>query len=168
MESAVRNLQARNLDAEGHPLQQQGQLGPNSWVALYGDDAAHSLTAPRNPFLALVLQRASAEEAKHVREVPVNSNRDPEVEKYLASTPPGNSWCCAFVYWNFSEAAKAMGRANPMPGTAGCLDHWERASAPGTRCIPAAQATENPALVESGMVFIMDHGGDLGQTGQVE
>jgi hypothetical protein len=44
----------------------------------------------------------------------------------------------------------------------------ERASAHGTRCIPAAQATENPALVESGMVFIMDHGEGMGHTGLVE
>ena len=61
-----------------------------------------------------------------------------------------------------------MGRSNPLVRTAGCLDLWERASAHGTRCIPAGIATENPGLVAAGMIFIMDHGGGLGHTGLVE
>ena len=170
MEYAVKFFQARNVDADGHPLNQDGELGPNSWAALFGDAAVYSSTTARDPFLARVLQTASGEEAKHVREVPKDSNRGPEVEAYLAraGAAPGNSWCCAFVYWCFDESAKAMGRANPMPKTAGCLDHWERASAHGTKCILAGNATENPELVAAGMIFIMDHGGGLGHTGLVE
>jgi hypothetical protein len=170
MESAVKFFQARHLDMDGRPLNQDGAVGPNTWQALFETDAVHTSNAPRDPYLGRVLQTAAAEEAKKVREVPRNSNRGPEVERYLASTgtPPGNSWCCAFVYWCFNEAAQNMGRANPMPKTAGCLDHWQRAKAKGVRCVAAAQAGENPALVESGMVFVMDHGAGLGHTGLVE
>ena len=95
MEYAVKFFQARNVDADGHPLNQDGELGPNSWAALFGDAAVYSSTTARDPFLARVLQTASGEEAKHVREVPKDSNRGPEVEAYLAraGAAPGNSWC---------------------------------------------------------------------------
>jgi hypothetical protein len=170
VEQAVRLFQARNVDAEGRPLKQDGEIGPLTWAALFGPASVPSSDTPRDPLLARVLWTASAEEAKHVREVPVNSNRGPQVDAYLtrAGAKPGESWCCAFVYWCFDEASRAMGRANPMPRTAGCLDHWERASAHGTKCIPAADAVENPALVQAGLVFIMDHGNGLGHTGLVE
>jgi hypothetical protein len=167
---AVKLFQVRNVDAEGRPLKQDGEIGALTWGALFGGDQVPSSDKPRDPYLARVLQVAAAEEAKHIREVPVNSNRGPAVEAYLASvgTPPGNSWCCAFVYWCFNEAANGMGRTNPMVKTAGCIDHWQRASAHGTRCIAASDAAENPALVQAGMVFIVDHGGGLGHTGLVE
>lgn len=170
VEQAIKLFQARNVDIEGRSLKQDGVIGALTWAALFGAAAVPSSNAPKDPFLARVLQTASAEEAKHVREVPVNSNRGPQVDAYLtrAGAVPGQSWCCAFVYWCFDEAARAMGRANPMPRTAGCLDHWERALAHGTKCIPAAAALENPGLVQSGMVFIVDHGGGLGHTGLVE
>lgn len=170
MESAVRYFQSRHVDQEGLLLRQDGELGPNTWAALFGDETVNSSTAPRDPFLARVLQTASAEEAKHVREHPKNSNRGPEVDSYVASTgaPMGSSWCCAFVYWCFDQSAKAMGRANPMVRTAGCLTHWEQAKQKGAKCVPAEKAVENPALVQSGMVFIMDHGAGMGHTGLVE
>jgi hypothetical protein len=170
VEQAIKLFQARNVDTEGRPLKQDGVLGALTWAALFGAAAVPSSNLPKDPLLARVLQTAGAEEAKHVREVPVNSNRGPRVEEYLAraGAVPGQSWCCAFVYWCFDESAKALGRANPMPRTAGCLDHWERASARGTKCILAAAAMENPGLVQSGMVFVVDHGGGLGHTGLIE
>jgi hypothetical protein len=169
-EQAVKLFQARHVDAEGRPLKQDGMIGALTWAALFGDDAVPYSDKPSDPFLGRVLQIAAGEQAKHVREVPVNSNRGPQVEAYLASTgtPPGNSWCCAFVYWCFNEVAKTMGRANPMVKTAGCMDHWERASARGAKCVRASDAVENPGLVKAGMVFMVDHGGGLGHTGLVE
>ncbi|GFO58865.1 hypothetical protein GMST_11900 [Geomonas silvestris] len=170
MESAIRFYQSRHVDAEGMLLRQDGELGPNTWGALFGDDTVNASTTPRDPLLAKVLQVAADEEAKKVREKPKNSNRGPEVDRYVASTgaPMGSSWCCAFVYWCFEQGAKAMGRTNPMVRTAGCLNHWEEARKKGTRSITADAAQENPALVESGMVFIMDHGSGMGHTGLVE
>jgi hypothetical protein len=127
-------------------------------------------TASSDKLLVNVLKIAAGEEAKHVREVPKNSNRGPEVSEYLrrAGSEPGNAWCCAFVYWCFDEAAKKMGRSNPMVKTAGCLDHWNHAVAQGAQRIRKQDAVQNPALIKSGMILIIDHGGGLGHTGLVE
>ena len=170
MKQLVKLFQARNVDREGRPLKQDGEIGSLTWEALFGAASVPSSEAPDDALLAQVLDIAAGEEAKQVREVPRNSNRGPEVDAYLkrAGVSPGLSWCCAFVYWCFDEAAKALGQANPMVRTAGCLDHWNRAPGQGARRILAAQAVRNPELVQSGMVFIMDHGGGLGHTGLVE
>ena len=170
MKQAVKLFQTRNVDAEGRPLKQDGEVGPLSWAALFGSDAVPSSDATDDPYLARVLQIAGGEQAKHVREVPPNSNRGPEVEAYLArtGTAPGNAWCCAFVYWCFDEAAKATGRDNPMVKTAGCLEHWRLAGSKGAKRIRASEAAGNAGLVQAGMVFVVDHGGGHGHTGLVE
>ena len=125
---------------------------------------------PGSKFLSQVLAIAKAEELRPVREVPRNSSRGPQVDEYLlrAGVRAGLSWCCAFVYWCFDEAAKDLTLTNPMVRTAGCLDHWDRSAAHGAQRIMAAQAVSNPALVRAGMVFVMDHGCGLGHMGLVE
>lgn len=166
----VKLFQARNVDAEGRPLKQDGQVGSITWAALFGDATVPQKSKPSDEFLARVLHVAAGEERKQVREVPRNSNRGPRVEAYLRSTgtPPGHAWCCAFIHWCFEEAADAAGRDNPMVKTAGCLDHWRRAPARGARRIPKQEAVANPDLVRPGMIFIVDHGRGLGHTGLVE
>ena len=170
MKQAVKLFQTRNVDSEGRPLKQDGKVGPVTWAALFGSDTVPASEAPRDPYLARVLRIAVGEEAKKVREVPMNSNRGPEVEAYLGrtGTPAGNPWCCAFVYWCFDEAARAAGRDNPMVKTAGCMDHWRRAAGAGAKLIRAAEAAEDAGLVQAGMIFIVDHGGGRGHTGLVE
>lgn len=170
MKQVVKLFQARNVDAEGRPLKQDGEVGSLTWAALFGHDTVASSTAASDALLGRVLTVAAAEEARPVREVPRNSNRGPEVDAYLkrAGVSVGLSWCCAFVYWCFDEAAHALGRTNPMVKTAGCLDHWQRAAAKGAQRISSARAVAEPGLVKPGMVFIIDHGGGLGHTGLVE
>ena len=170
MTKAVKLFQTRHVDVEGRVLKQDGQVGSLTWSALFGAAAVPGSNASLDALLGRVLQLASREEAKQVREVPANSNRGPSVEGYLSrvGTPPGNPWCCAFVYWCFDEAAKAMGCQNPMVKTAACLDHWNRSTATRAKRIPASQATGDPGLVKAGMVFIVDHGGGRGHTGLVE
>lgn len=170
MKRVVKLFQSRNVDSDGRPLKQDGEVGSITWGILFGAAAVPVSEVSQDPLLAAVLQTACSEETKQVREVPKNSNRGPEVDEYLrrAGVSPGLSWCCAFVYWCFDEASHGMGSPNPMVKTAGCLDHWKRASARGAKLIPAKTAVENPALVQPGMVFIMDHGGGLGHTGLVE
>jgi CHAP domain len=170
MKQVIKLFQARNVDGEGRPLRQDGEVGSLTWTALFGHDTVATSAASSDALLGRVLTVAAAEEAKPVREVPRNSNRGPEVDAYLqrAGVSPGLSWCCAFVYWCFDEAAQALGRTNPMVKTAGCLDHWQRAAAMGAQRIPAAKAVANPGLVKPGMVFIVDHGSGLGHTGLVE
>ena len=170
MKQAVQEFQARHVDAQGQPLKTDGEVGAITWAALFGSDADATRSDVADAYLARVLQVAAGEEAQGVREVPVNSNRGPEVDAYLRSTgvPLGLSWCCAFVYWCFEQAAQAGGRHNPMVCTAGCLDHWNRAPARGARRLPAASTKADPGLVQPGMVFIMDFGGGRGHTGLVE
>jgi hypothetical protein len=166
----VKLFQARHVDAEGRPLKQDGEVGSLTWEALFGEASVVVTTTPDSDFLVTVLAIASGEEAKKVREQPKNSNKGPEVSEYLRRTGvrPGLAWCCAFVYWCFDEAAKQHGRANPMVKTAGCLHHWNHAQRKGAGRILKSQAVNNPALVKSGMIFIIDHGGGLGHTGLIE
>lgn len=170
MKQAVKLFQSRNVDPDGRPLKQDGEVGSITWGVLFGSNTVPASEGSTDPLLANVLQTASAEEAQQVREIPKDSNRGPEVDEYLrrAGVSPGLSWCCAFVYWCFDEAAKEMGRSNPMVKTAGCLDHWKRAPAAGAKRLLKQEAIDNPGLVKPGMVFIMDHGGGLGHTGLVE
>lgn len=170
MKQAVRLFQTRHVDAEGQPLKPDGEVGAITWAALFGSEKVPHSGATNDAFVAQVLQIAAAQEQKGVREVPVNSNRGPEVDAYArrAGAPLGLAWCCSFVYWCFDEAANASGRANPMFKTAGCLAHWNNAGKGGARRIAAADAVANPSLVQPGMVFVMDYGGGLGHTGLVE
>ena len=170
MKQTVKLFQARNVYAEGRPLKQDGVVGALTWVALFGSDSVPISKGSSDKFLDSAIMIAAGEEAKQVREVPKNSNCGPEVNEYLrrVGVPPGNSWCCAFVYWCFDEAAKKMGRSNPMVKTAGCLNHWNNAGAQGAQRIRKQEAVENPGLVKSGMILIIDHGGGLGHTGLVE
>jgi hypothetical protein len=170
MKRAVLLFQARNVDGRGVPLEQDGEVGPLTWAALFGAHTVPTRTEAASPLLGVALRIAAEQEARHVREIPRNSNRGPQVDEYLhcADCPPGNSWCCAFVYWCMNEAAKELGRRNPMVKTAGCLDHWQRATTKGATRFTTARALANHDLVHPGLIFVMDHGGGVGHTGFVE
>jgi hypothetical protein len=170
MKRAVQLFQARNVDSTGQPLKQDGEVGSVTWGALFGADTVATRTETASPLLDVALRIAAEQEARHVREVPRNSNRGPEVDRYLqrAQCPPGNAWCCAFVYWCIDEAARELGRKNPMVRTAGCLDHWQRAADNGATRFTTARALGDLELIHPGVIFIMDHGGGFGHTGFVE
>jgi hypothetical protein len=170
MTQVVKLFQARNADAEGRPLKQDGEIGSLTWAALFGESKVPQPEPPKAGLLAEVLRVAAAEEVKKVREVPRNSNAGPAVSGYLKRTGlgPGHAWCCAFVYWCFDEAAKKLGRANPMFKTAGCLSHWNNCEKKGARRILKKDAVQNPGLLKPGMIFIMDFGGGKGHTGLIE
>lgn len=92
-------------------------------------------------------------------ENPRGSNWGEPVKSYLASvgiTFPA-SWCMAFAYWCFLQAAKAMGVNTPLTKTGGVLNAWNKA--------PAAVKVTDP---QPGDIFIQDHGHGLGHTGIVE
>jgi predicted chitinase len=103
-----------------------------------------------------------------VKEQPPGSNKGPEVSKYLHDTGlgPGYPWCMAFVYSMFSDLSSALGISNPLPKTAGVLDHWSKADESLTITIDAAR--KNPGLVKPGQIFIMSRPGKgTGHTGIV-
>lgn len=93
-----------------------------------------------------------------VKEVPLGSNKGPEVEKYLKSIGLGGGypWCMAFVYWCVNEASKSQGVANPLHKTGGVLLQLQKSK-------HLESATPVP-----GSIFIMDFGNGTGHTGFVE
>lgn len=170
MKSAVKLFQSRGIDRLGNPLKIDGEIGAITWAALFGEEKVPTVDAASDTLLAQVLKVAAGEEARHVREVPEHSNAGPDVERYLRSVGlgGGNSWCAAFVYWCFGEAAKTLNRANPLFKTGGCLAHWNGAPSKGAQRILSTKAQADPGLLQPGMIFIMDHGAGLGHTGLIE
>lgn len=168
MERSVKLFQAQNVDGSGEPLVVDGKVGSFSWGALFPD----TLVPQAEAASALMLQTLAVGISQIGQmEEPLGSNRGPMVDTYLRATgaPLGLAWCMAFVYWCGNTAAQQIGRDNPLPRTAGCLDHWNRARSSGAaQRIPRADAYANPALIKPGQIFIMDFGGGLGHTGIVE
>jgi CHAP domain/Putative peptidoglycan binding domain len=166
--SAVKLFQTRHTDVSGTPLKADGQIGPITWAVLFDTDNVPSGNDAPSPLLSTTLQVAASQLG--VVEDPPNSNRGPMVDQYLQSVgldPAGNhySWCAAFVYWCFQQAANQLGIDNPLIKTAGCLDHWNRATCSK---ITKQSALQNPSLITPGCIFIIDHGNGSGHTGLVE
>jgi len=174
MKSAVMLFQAQHADVDGHALGIDGKIGHLTWGALFGPTPTQPGSAPSSLMLH-ALGIAGTQVGQ--REEPPGSNRGPMVDVYLRETGidpehssnAGRAWCMAFVYWAFETAAGSIGPANPLPKTAGCLDHWNRARGiAGARRISAADASADPGQVKPGSIFILDFGGGLGHAGIVE
>ena len=170
MEQAVKMFQARSLDSQGNPLLTDGKVAALTWEALFGPESVPASASTGDELLAETLRVAAAQQAAGVREEPLGSNRGAIVDDYQLRTGlrPGHAWCACFVYWCFDEAAKHLGRANPVIKTAGCQDHWNRAGAAGITRISANRAGADPDLIKPGMIFIMGFDGGFGHTGLVE
>jgi lysozyme family protein len=170
-ETAVRLFQARTTDESGAPLEIDGIVGAKTWAALFGTQLA-PVSAPPPPAGSL-LERALAVASSQVgvREVPLGSNRGPQVDQYLNAVGPGllgEPWCMAFVYWCFAQAAAALNVPNPAPRTAGVKRSWQMAQTlPGAKIVTAAEAATDPSLVMPGMVFYIDTGQATGHAGFV-
>ena len=107
------------------------------------------------------LQQLSLKKAQSqigVVEVPRNSNRGKDVEKYLASInlPGGYAWCAAFGYWCVDEAAKELKVPNPLCKTGSVLMQWHQRQ---------VLQSKRPLV---GDIFIMDFGKGKGHCGFVE
>lgn len=163
--SAVKLFQSLHRDKFGAPLVADGKVGALTWEALFGPNTVPQSDTPESTCLKEVIKVALSQVG--VMEDPVGSNTGRMVNQYLASTgtPPGNYWCAAFVYWCFREASSHVGQTNPLVKTAGCLDHWNRTTG---KKILAADALNKPSLIQSGSIFIVDHGGGRGHTGIVQ
>jgi hypothetical protein len=169
--TAVRLFQGRFPDRTGVPLVVDGKVGPLTWEALFGDGSIPGSTTTDDALLARVVKIAGDELG--VLEVPPGSNRGPRVDEYLRvvgldAAAGSFPWCAAFVYWCFDQAARGLGRSNPVVRTAGVLNHWRRAAQHGVPRLAAADATANPGRVRPGMIFVQDFGGGAGHTGLVE
>jgi hypothetical protein len=164
---AVSTFQARFDAVDGRRLIVDGEVGANTWAALFGKASVPEVTEPDSPLLGRVVEVARSQIGQ--TEIPPGSNGGGMVTEYLRSVGlgEGHAWCAAFLYWCFREVE---GRETRCIRTAGVLDHWARAGRAGIRRIGYDQARENPALVKPGLIFIMDTGpaGGAGHTGIVE
>ena len=174
MASTVMLFQSQHSDEDGHALRVDGEVGRHTWAAIFG---AMPVTPATSPSTLMLQALGIAGSQVGQMESPMGSNRGSMVDEYLRETgvplgganPDSRAWCMAFVYWSFLTAAKALGATNPLPKTAGVLNHWQRAtSLPGIRLIRAAEAFDDPPLIKPGLIFILDFGGGLGHTGLVE
>jgi hypothetical protein len=166
--AAIKRFQARFPDASGEPLVVDGDVGPITWAALFGDTPPPVATSAAS-LATDALEFALAEIG--TMEQPPGSNRGPRVDEYLRAVglnPSGRFACCAaFVYWCFAQAAKRAGGRNPVIKTAGVLAHWRDAGRAEIPRITRAEAVSDPSLIQPGLVFIMDFGGGVGHTGFV-
>lgn len=172
-EDAVKLFQTRFSDQDGQPLKVDGQIGSITWTMLFGSQTVPVVIEPgaTDTLLGKALEIAISQIG--TREKPLGSNRGPQIDKYLKTTglnPAGGSypWCAAFVYWCYDQAAKALGRSNPLVKTAGVLAHWNQAGTKGIKRISRTAAMNNPSLIKPGMIFIMQYGATTGHTGMVE
>jgi hypothetical protein len=163
--SAVKQFQATHRDQKGNPLEMDGKVGSITWAILFGLNQVPTSEVAPNDLLTEAVKIAHSQIG--IMEKPPGSNRGPEVDMYLKTCgcDPGNFWCASFVYWCFDQAAKKLGRQNPVFKTPGCLPHWNKTTA---KKIPTAAAINNPGLLKPGQIFIIDHGGGMGHTGIVE
>lgn len=92
------------------------------------------------------------------QENPRGSNWGHPVQDYLhlVGIDFPASWCMAFVYWCFNEAARELGTINPLVKTGGVLRAWNEAT------------SHHVTTPQPGDIFIMDFGHGLGHTGIVE
>lgn len=130
--SAVKLFQTRHTDVAGTPLKADGKVGPISWAVLFG--AGNVPVNNEAPSQLLMKTLAVAASQIGVIESPPGSNRGPQVDVYLRTAgldPKGHhySWCAAFVYWCFQQSSNELHLPkNPLVKTAGCLEHWRRAT----------------------------------------
>jgi len=88
------------------------------------------------------------------QEKPLGSNWGHPVQDYLARVGINfpASWCMAFVYWCYDEAAKQLSVPNPLIKTGGVLHGWQESD-------EIYKFTSDP---QPGDIGIMDFGGGLG------
>jgi peptidoglycan hydrolase-like protein with peptidoglycan-binding domain len=157
-ESSVKLFQTRrNFLADG-------VVGPLTWTELFAE-VPQVVDQPPAGILAAALDVALSQEG--IRETA--RNRGPEIDEYISRVglkpERAYSWCQAFVYWCFDEAARKTTSANPCVKTAGVLDHW--AKSPVTARLYAERAFDDPSLIRPGAIFVVDHGAGRGHTGIV-
>jgi len=161
-EEAVSEFQMQNTDRAGNPLVVDGTVGPLTWEALFGEPEA-PLVRPsvKKSGAARFMSEALdvAESQVGVRESPKNSNRGPEVERYLASVglDGGYAWCSAFVYWCSEQAAVNRGLSEvPLVRTAWTPSIWSWAKKKNLGVKPDDVLNQDVKL-DSGCLFLL-HG----------
>ena len=113
--NAVKLFQIRHTDLHGRPLEVDGEVGSDTWGALFGRTTVYA-SAPksRNKLIAKVLEIAAGEIG--VCEDPPGSNNGKRVSEYQRAVgiDSGEPWCVAFIFFCFACAARELKKKNPM------------------------------------------------------
>ncbi len=170
---AIKLFQIRHTDLHGRPLEVDGEVGSDTWGALFGRTTVYA-SAPksRNKLIAKVLEIATGEIG--VCEDPPGSNKGKRIGEYQRSAgiDSGEPWCVAFVFFCFANAARLLKTKNPMEEadckTGSVLDLWNRARrAKGVTLVLHDDALNDPSKVKPGMIFAISTGGGNGHVGLV-
>jgi hypothetical protein len=109
--SAVLDFQTHHVDAQGHPLAQDGVVGPATLAALENPSGGPHLVSGWAADLVKCDDRirpviAAAVGEIGVAESPNGSNRGPRVDVYtgLSGNDTGIPWCAMFVSWVWGHA----------------------------------------------------------------
>lgn len=171
--NAVKLFQIRHTDIHGQPLEVDGEVGSDTWSALFGRATVYTSAAkPTSKFIGKVLEIATKEIG--VREDPPGSNRGKRIEEYqrLVGIDRGEPWCVAFIFFCFATAARGLKLPNPIE-EAGCktgsvLDLWNRAGrANDITLLLHDDALNDPSKVKPGMAFVISTGGGYGHVGLI-
>jgi hypothetical protein len=170
---AVKLFQIRHTDLYGRPLQMDGEVGSDTWGALFGRATLYvSKARPSNKLIAKVLEVATGEIG--VREEPPGSNKGKRIGDYQRAVgiDPGEPWCVAFIFFCFADAARALKRKNPIEEadckTGSVLDLWNRARrAQSINLLLHDEALNDPSKVKAGMIFAISTGGGNGHVGLI-
>jgi peptidoglycan hydrolase-like protein with peptidoglycan-binding domain len=166
---AVVYFQQTHLGREGKPLEVDGEVGDDTWWALYHPSGMPQkskipaiLPAKLTPMRAKVLKTAAAEHQAGVHEVPDGSNWGDGVSKYLEEGgSPADCWCCFFWSWCVHSALGEHPFGKPMGSV---LTTWQQAKAKGWAMEKAGYA---PVPGDAFVMLYKDDSGKLKGTGHI-
>jgi hypothetical protein len=166
---AVLYFQQTHLGQDGKPLEVDGEVGDDTWWALYYPSGAPQksnipalLPAGLTPMRAKVLKIAAAEHQAGVHEIPDGSNWGDGVIKYLEKGgSPANPWCCFFWSWCVYRALGEYAFGEPMGHV---LTTWRRAKTKGFAMDKAGYA---PVPGDAFVMLFKDDSGKLKGTGHI-
>ena len=166
---AVVYFQQTHLGRDGKPLEVDGEVGDDTWWALYHPSGMPQkskipaiLPAKLTPMRAKVLKTAAAEHQAGVHEDPDGSNWGDGVSKYLeAGGSPADCWCCFFWSWCVHSALGEHPFGKPMGSV---LTTWQQAKAKGWAMEKAGYA---PVPGDAFVMLYKDDSGKLKGTGHI-
>ncbi len=166
---AVIYFQQTHLGPDGKPLESDGEVGDDTWWALYHPSGAPQksnipavLPAGLTPIRTKVLEIAAAEHEAGVHEIPDGSNWGDGVMKYLEEGgSAANPWCCFFWSWCVHHATGKYPFGEPMGHV---LTTWREAKKKGWAMDKAGYA---PVPGDAFVLLFTDDSGRLKGTGHI-
>jgi hypothetical protein len=166
---AVLYFQQTHLGRDGKPLEVDGEVGDDTWWALYHPSGMPQksnipavLPAGLTPMRGKVLKIAAAEHQAGVHEIPDGSNWGNGVIKYLEEAEsPASFWCCFFWSWCVHRALGEHPFGKPMGSV---LTTWQRAKTKGWAMDKAGYA---PVPGDAFVMLYKDDSGKLTGTGHI-